>query len=49
MLDLHQEFKSYAIARLPEKLPWSINEDYVRKVVGELARARLRVVSPEDV
>ncbi len=44
-LDLHQEFKAYAIARLPDKLPWSINEDYVRKVAGELARARLRVVS----
>jgi len=44
-LDLHQEFKSYAIARLPDQLSWSINEDYVRKVAGELTRARLRVVS----
>jgi len=47
-LDLHQDFKSYAIARLPEKLPWSIDEDYVRKIAGELARARLRVVSAEE-
>ena len=41
--DLHQDFKSYAFARLPDQLPWSIAEDYVRKIVGELARARLRV------
>lgn len=44
-LDLHQGFKSYVVARLPEKVPWSMDESYVKKIAGELACARLRVVS----
>jgi hypothetical protein len=39
-LDLHPEFNPSAIARLPEELPWSIDENYVRKVAGAFARAR---------
>jgi hypothetical protein len=46
---LHQDFKSYAIARLPEKLSWPIDEDYVARRRGRGGRTKDQVECPTCV